>query len=547
MCVVYCSFLAICLILTCLVFDWTRQRELLNHGINLGTTTHINSLNKLYSFNHSKHRSSIASLHDVNAETRRHGYIRTTPSGAANLPNESVVPVDDKTTALASQKPGQDESNLVLNTDYLDDVRLVNINMTVNNILLNDIHYGIQVDQAVNVTSLMPRNTDVARLKASKTGKIPDLSSSEKNTNSCIARHHVAFVKVHKAASTSVASILQRYGYTRNLTFVLPNKKRGTTSYNYLSKPGQPLTSASVIPHSLGGHYDILWNHAIYDRVAFRNLMPPDTVYVTILREPFQQFVSAFIFYNGILPLGYNGSVQLSSLISDFLHYGVKGHLLTYFRNKQAEDLGMTPEHVLNASARSHYMQQLDGDFHLVMITEYFHESLILLRHLMCWELKDVIYLPKNENVHGRSLVFSSHDRRIHRQFAQADYDLYTFFKEKFLYTLRAQGDSFRQEVRHFEEILEQVKYYCEIQLIHTSQSFTVVGASSWNNEFLFTSYDCELISLTELDFLDRIVDGMLSKSVTQFFTLGRQNEIYNWLAKNRKWYLNGISNVLGK
>lgn len=41
-------------------------------------------------------------------------------------------------------------------------------------------------------------------------------------------------------------------------------------------------------------------------------------------------------------------------------------------------------------------IEDLDQRFDLVMVSEYLDESLILLRHLLCWSLHDVVGFVKN-------------------------------------------------------------------------------------------------------------------------------------------------------
>ena len=39
----------------------------------------------------------------------------------------------------------------------------------------------------------------------------------------------------------------------------------------------------------------------------------------------------------------------------------------------------------------------LDREFDLVMIMDYFDESVVLLKRLVCWELDDILYFKSNE------------------------------------------------------------------------------------------------------------------------------------------------------
>nr|KAG5709712.1 hypothetical protein BaRGS_027737 [Batillaria attramentaria] len=319
----------------------------------------------------------------------------------------------------------------------------------------------------------------------------------------CSPRHHVLFLKVHKTGSSTVANILQRYGFTRHLNFVLPRRRLHSASYNYLNTPAQRLTTDKIIPPPKGQHYDILWNHATYDGPFFHEIMPQDTVYISILREPLQQFQSAFEYY-GISARSYLYPIlhrNVSNPLSEFLRQPYHNQtLLSYVRNKQAQDFGMKMKHVINERLRHQYIHQLDEDFHLVMITEYFDESLVLLKRLLCWDIKDILYIPKNKNARKKKRVFTDEDRANHKKYSAADYDLYNFFLRKFEHVLKSQGIDFRAEVGFFKDLLQKLQFACP------KYGGMTVSSSPWNEEFEITKQDCLLMMKSELAFFDELM-----------------------------------------
>ncbi|XP_076450918.1 galactosylceramide sulfotransferase-like [Babylonia areolata] len=239
--------------------------------------------------------------------------------------------------------------------------------------------------------------------------------------------------QVHKAGSSTVANILQRYGFARGLNFVLPRKRVHSQSYNYLSLPNQTLTLQHLIPPPSGQHYHLLWNHAIYDGRFFHQLMPRDTFFFAILRHPLAQFVSSFEYYGRMTGGKMKSALERNDTnpLALYLHYPDmfpwQGGPLSYTRNKQSQDLGMNVSHVQNGTLRRQYLQQLGRDFHWVMITEYFDESLVILRRLLCWEIRDILYIPRNKNPFKKNRVFTPEDRQVHYLLNEADYDL-SFF-----------------------------------------------------------------------------------------------------------------------
>nr|XP_005894154.1 PREDICTED: galactose-3-O-sulfotransferase 3 [Bos mutus] len=89
----------------------------------------------------------------------------------------------------------------------------------------------------------------------------------------------VAFLKTHKTAGTTVQNILFRFAERHNLTVALPHpscEHQFCYPRNFSAHFVHPATRP---PH-------VLASHLRFDRAELQRLMPPGTVYVTILREP---------------------------------------------------------------------------------------------------------------------------------------------------------------------------------------------------------------------------------------------------------------------
>ena len=327
----------------------------------------------------------------------------------------------------------------------------------------------------------------------------------------------VAFLKVHKAGSSTVASLFQRFGFTRNLNFVIPRKRLHAFGYNYFGEFGDSLSSSNVLPAPDGQSYDVLWNHVVYNHTSFRSILPNDTVYVSILREPFDQFVSAFDYFGMYTPnyvqkvLRFDKSNPISDYLKNPTKYEPANTVMSRVRNKQSYDLGMTRKEILDPTLRSLYITQLDDDFRLVMIMEHFDESIILLRRKLCWNHKDVLYFRKNVNPYRRRRFFFSSDYKRHRHMSQSDYDMYDYFHKVFWDAIWREGPEFFDEVRYFKKLLKKTLDYC------LSGRKLHVPRTKWSDAFDIAKEDCNLLSLTELQFLDRIVQYTAEKLYKQY------------------------------
>ena len=59
-------------------------------------------------------------------------------------------------------------------------------------------------------------------------------------------------------------------------------------------------------------------------------------------------------------------------------------------KNQQLWDLGTTHIEMEEAGTVQSKIARLDSEFDLVLIAEYFDESLVLLAEMLCWDLSDV-------------------------------------------------------------------------------------------------------------------------------------------------------------
>ncbi|CAC5371439.1 unnamed protein product [Mytilus coruscus] len=106
---------------------------------------------------------------------------------------------------------------------------------------------------------------------------------------------HIAFLKVHKAASTTIQNMLLRFGTERNLTYVIPSVN---SIYPNVISLLETVTSNNIRPIPLlSTHFDILCLHVLYNRTAFGQILPNDTVYIGTLRDPFEYFISMMLYF----------------------------------------------------------------------------------------------------------------------------------------------------------------------------------------------------------------------------------------------------------
>ena len=129
----------------------------------------------------------------------------------------------------------------------------------------------------------------------------PPLGSNFTDVSFCRPKQRIVFVKTHKTGSSTITTMLQRYGYRRDLNFALPSTSHvfpQTVKFNPLFVYQNNLRdkNGALVWQALGG-FHVLVNHARYNRTAFDALIPNAT-YFTIIKDPASQFESAFGYFD---------------------------------------------------------------------------------------------------------------------------------------------------------------------------------------------------------------------------------------------------------
>uniref|UniRef100_A0A8U8BKV2 Uncharacterized protein n=1 Tax=Geospiza parvula TaxID=87175 RepID=A0A8U8BKV2_GEOPR len=174
----------------------------------------------------------------------------------------------------------------------------------------------------------------------------------------CRPRSHVVFLKTHKTGGSSVLNLLSRYGESRRLRFALPRRYQ----FGYPA----PFRAERVRGFSAGGRkFDIICHHMRFNLSEVQRVMPNDSFYFSIVRRP-----------------GPGGRPAFRNSPSG-------NH---YARNLQWFDFGL-PEAAEPARVPA-LLGELERVFPLVLLAERFDESLVLLRHRLCWPRDAVDLFP---------------------------------------------------------------------------------------------------------------------------------------------------------
>ncbi|CAN9511185.1 unnamed protein product [Ophioblennius macclurei] len=278
--------------------------------------------------------------------------------------------------------------------------------------------------------------------------------------STCHSKSHVVFLKTHKTASSTILNILYRYGDSRNLTFALPLNKQSQLFY----------------PHFFASHFvegvknrrvtefHIMCNHMRFRKSEVAKVMPLDTFYFSIMRNPVTMMESLFIYYKSIA--AFHKSPTLDKFLDDNMNnFDYSSN--NYAHNNLAFDFGLDN----NVTAGTGDLEKraataievIEQDFNLILISEYFEESMILLRRALCWSLEDVASFRVNSRNDKSRLSLSPETGEKIKKWNALDWRIYLHFNATFwqkVDTLVGR-ENMKREVSELREIQAKLANTC--------------------------------------------------------------------------------------
>lgn len=187
-------------------------------------------------------------------------------------------------------------------------------------------------------------------------------------------------------------------------------------------------------------------------------VMPADTFYFSILRNPVAMMESIFIYYKSI------PAFHKTRSLDDFLDAGGRGYNASatnnhYAHNILAFDFGLD-NNVTAAAADlearvGRAVAAIERDFHLVLISDYFDESMVLLRHALCWSLEDVVSFKLNSRSQKTRHALSAETPEKIRRWNALDWRIYLHFNATFWQKVEqlVGGERMRREVSELRRL----------------------------------------------------------------------------------------------
>lgn len=297
--------------------------------------------------------------------------------------------------------------------------------------------------------------------------------------------------------------------------------------------------------------YSILAHHTRFSYKEVKSVMPEDTVYVTVVRDPVRLFESLFVFYDLGKKLLNRDNVTLEEFLivmtsstskenlnseesnqvmnnqnrtSKSSRTGLSSpsttswsltHLISnlmvgaqltkspvdinrrafgkFGRNQMSFDLGFNSKYFDEPIYAANFARNMDTVFDLVLIAERMDESLILLKELLCWSLDDVIAFKHNPRATNYRSAINNHTKTLIRRLNHADQLLYEHFSIRFEAKVKKFG-KLRME-RELVELRNRTKFLYS-KCVQSEEAMTnLVPRNFFPNEKVLAMRPKEMVS----------------------------------------------------
>ncbi|XP_077977135.1 galactosylceramide sulfotransferase-like [Glandiceps talaboti] len=276
----------------------------------------------------------------------------------------------------------------------------------------------------------------------------------------CKPQRDFVFIKTVKTGGSTMATLLFRYGLKHDLVAAVDKGSSIQISINETSN------TVMIHPYNCENFpgYNFIANHMNYRRVALDKIIK-NGKYFTILRSPIRRIESAFYMYYEHRGLEFH---QFSNPFLAYLQMFTSKNdtIVRTLRplgfNENFKRLIGIPK-IINDTFVYNSIRNLDSELDLVMLSEYYDESLVLLRKMMCWEYEDMVYRRQRVRKEVRLSITPDMENVI-KEHSPLDIALYAYFNKTFWEKVKRYEGDFEEDLAKLRSFQNEVDLQCQEQ-----------------------------------------------------------------------------------
>ncbi|XP_068880898.1 galactose-3-O-sulfotransferase 2-like [Aphelocoma coerulescens] len=307
-------------------------------------------------------------------------------------------------------------------------------------------------------TGFSPNWTEAFKVQEVTPGEGQQATGVTSQGKTCKPKTDIVFLKVHKSASSTVMNILFRFGEMHNLTFAFPLGGGFQLYYphHFLARFVQGFSPQSP------RRFNILCHHMRFLQPEVQKVVPSSAVYFSILRNPVQLMESSFVYYKGASAFSRVRSLE-EFLSQPHRYYNPASGDRHYARNLMTFDFGFNPDGEVSPERVQLMLKAIEASFDFLLISEYFDESMVLLKEMLCWDLDSVISFPLNSRDSSTKSPLPDSVVEKLKAWNRLDWEIYTHFNRTFWERIERDigRERMRREVRALRERRAELARTC--------------------------------------------------------------------------------------
>ncbi|XP_065561329.1 galactosylceramide sulfotransferase-like isoform X2 [Artemia franciscana] len=227
----------------------------------------------------------------------------------------------------------------------------------------------------------------------------------------------IVFVKSYKVSGTAITEVLMRLAWLYLRTIDVKWKSHFLHSGIYESSVAHKKINFDVLS-------DDHWNESLIQTLGMA-----DALHITSLREPVDAFESLFHYVDMRDFYGVSSITEFVRMIN-----GTSARINTrmngkWGRNQLSFALGLPEIYFDSEENIRRFVKKVEQKFDLVMISEYYEESLVILKDMLRVPLLHVMSAKSNVRHNDSKAVLSHQEGSILSKWLKADVYLYQVFR----------------------------------------------------------------------------------------------------------------------
>lgn len=158
------------------------------------------------------------------------------------------------------------------------------------------------------------------------------------------------------------------------------------------------------------------------------------------------------------------------------------------------------------------FVEDLTERIDLVLIAEYFDESLIMLKRELCWDLDDVVYFRFHQR--GQDYKEKNITEKMNLQIIKwnkADWDLYQHFNRTLWEKISKEGLHFQDEVKELRRKIWTLEKQC-ISSMQVSEKTGELETILSSEIPAYNRYLCRKMTMSEKEYIAYLKEKLSSK-----------------------------------